>query len=614
MIFTVLLLGLYSIQGHTDFDFEPNYLEQHYTKREVRIPMRDGVHLFTAVYSPKDKAQTYPILIWRTPYSCTPYGESFVTRRRDTWHHLARDGFIIVFQDVRGRFMSEGDYVNMRPFVPDKHSEQQVDETTDTHDTVVWLLENIPNHNGRVGLWGISYPGFYASMAAIDAHPAIKAVSPQAPIADWFGGDDWFHHGAMALAGCVPFIWSFGQPRQGLVETWPDAFDHGTEDGYQFFLDLGPLSQVNAQHFRGAIPFWNALMNHRNRDAFWTARDIRPHLKNIRPAVMVVGGWFDAENLSGALNTYQAIEKNCPNNRCSLVMGPWFHGGWVRSDGSSLGDISFDSPTGPYYIEKMELPFFQHYLKEEPLQERISEVTAFQTGSNQWRSYAQWPPKAATRESLYLRPHSQLSPDPVKIETPPSEFISDPSKPVPFTADITTGVPKHYMLEDQRFAARRPDVMVFKTDPLQRDLTMAGPIQVDLCVATSGTDSDWVVKVIDVFPKSAPTSQGVVFSEYQMLVRGDILRGKFRNSLEKPEPISPNEATWIRFSLPDVHHCFRKDHRVMVQIQCSWFPLFNLNPQTYINHAEAEPADFVKARQKIYHDAAHPSRITFGRL
>lgn len=605
----VFLLALNVMAG---VDFDPMYLESHYTKKEVRIPMRDGVRLFTSIYMPKDQSQPYPILMWRTPYSCAPYGRGYSNYQRHTWHHLAAAGYIIVFQDVRGRFMSEGEYVNMRPYLPHKPNRQTIDETTDTFDTVAWLLDNISNHNGRVGLWGISYPGFYASMAAIDAHPAIQAISPQAPIADWFGGDDWHHNGAMALAPCLSFIWAFGQERSGLVKRWPAPYDFGTDDGYQFFRDLGPLSNVNVRYFKHRVPFWNALLAHRTRDAFWQARDITPHLKGIKPAIMVVGGWFDAENLSGALATYRAIEALNPQNRCTLVMGPWVHGGWVRSDGSSLGDISFGAKTGEFYVDHLELPFFETHLKGNPDDFCPAEVHAFETGRDAWRTFDRWPPGDRQTRTMYLQKEGGLTPEPPTADTAFDAFVSDPQNPVPYTATIAFRPPKTFMIEDQRFAAFRPDVMVYKTQPLTEAITVGGAIDVDLYVATTGTDSDWVVKIIDVFPEDSATVGEVVFSQYQMLVRGDIFRAKFRHGLDRPEPIEPGEVTRIRFALPDVLHTFLKGHRIMVQIQCSWFPLFTLNPQTCVALDQATPSDFVKADQRVYCDEQHPSRVTFG--
>jgi putative CocE/NonD family hydrolase len=591
------------------------YLEKHYTKKEYRIPMRDGIKLVTAVYSPKDTTTTYPILIWRTPYSLGAYGEDkYVKTRTKPWHHLAEAGYIIVFQDVRGRFMSEGEYVNMRPYIPNKKDNKDVDESTDTYDTIEWLVNHIPNHNNKVGMWGISYPGFYASMGAIDAHPALKAVSPQAPIADWFTGDDFHHKGAFSLALGFPFFSVFGIPRTKLVSKWPGEFDFPTPDGYRFYLDMGPLKNANKKYLQGKIPFWNYIMAHGTYDESWKTRDILPNLRNIKPAVMVVGGWFDAENAYGALHTYQAIEKYNPGIINILVMGPWYHGGWVRSDGSKLGDISFDSPTGEYYVKNIELPFFNYYLKDKG-EFNLPEAYVFETGTNQWKTYSQWPPENINREKLYLgQNHSLSSSPPSNSEDFFHQYISDPAKPVPFTAKITTDIPKKYMIEDQRFAATRPDVLVYKSERLEKDITIVGPIAADLFVSTTGTDSDWVVKLIDVWPDDTPGTENAVLGGYQMLLRGEILRGKFRNSFENPGPMEPGKITPIQFTMNDVNHTFKKGHRIMVHIQSSWFPLFDRNPQKFVDIYNAEESDFQIAAQRIYFSSQFPSGLILNVL
>jgi hypothetical protein len=597
---------------------ENKFLEENYTKKEYRIEMRDGIKLFTAVYSPLDTSIKYPIIIWRTPYSIGPYGEDkFPVDRRYTWQHFIEEKYIIVFQDVRGMFMSEGNFVNMTPYIIEKESNKDIDETTDTYDTVDWLIKNIPNNNGNVGLWGISYPGFYAAMGGIDAHPAVKAISPQAPVANWFANDDWHHNGAFALAASLPFMSVFGVQRKGLVQEWAELFKFGTEDGYNFYLNLGSLKNVNQNYFRYGIPFWDEMMKHGTYDDFWKARNSLPHFNNIKPAVLVVGGWFDAENLYGALHTYSSIEEKNSDNKNYLVMGPWIHGGWVRTDGSSLGDISFNSKTGEYYVKNIELPFFNYYLKEKG-ELNLPEAYVFETGSNKWQKYDSWPPANTKSVSLYLNENHSLSFAPTSrdsfAETPQSmdgfdEFISDPAKPVPFTKDITTDVPKTYMIEDQRFAAQRPDVLVYKTEILDSNIKFAGNVTADLFVFTSGTDADWVVKLIDVFPADSASSDSVVYSEYQMLVRGNILRGKFRESLETPKPFMPGVVTNIKFDLMDISHTFKKGHKIMVQIQSSWFPLFDRNPQKFVDIYNAKESDFQKATQRIYFSKEYPSKI-----
>jgi|SRR5690554_589915 len=605
--YSSLLILIVLFNSYLLYPQENKFLEENYIKKEYRIEMRDGVKLFTSVFIPKDASEKYPILIWRTPYSVGPYGEDkFPTYRRYTWQHFIEEKYIIVFQDVRGRFMSEGEFINMTPYIKNKKSNKDVDETTDTYDTVEWLIKNIPNNNGKVGIWGISYPGFYASMAGIDAHPAIKAISPQAPIANWFGNDDWHHNGAFALSGSLPFMAAFGIKREGLVQEWPPLFEFGTGDGYSFYLNLGSLGNVNKKYFHNEIPFWDSLMLHGTYDDFWKRRNILPHLNDIKPAVLLVGGWFDAENLYGALETYKSIEEKNPGNECYFVMGPWIHGGWVRTDGSTLGDISFNEKTGDFYIKNIELPFFNYYLKGKGKVD-LPEAYIFETGSNSWQKYEFWPPKNVKEVKLYLNENNSLT------FTEPSvsgydEYISDPFKPVPFTNKITTDVPKEYMSEDQRFAAWRPDVLVYSTDALEEDITFTGDVIADIYVSTTGTDADWVVKLIDVFPPDS-SSDSVVYSEYQMLVRGNILRGKFRNSLDNPEPFTPGEVTNLKFSLMDISHTFKKGHKIMIHIQSSWFPLFDRNPQTFTDIYNAKEEDFQKAVHKVYFSDEYPSGI-----
>ncbi len=609
--FLIAILAQYITEVYPQ---ENRYLEENYTKNEYRIEMRDGVKLFTTVYSPKDTSEKYPILMWRTPYSVGPYGlDTFVVYRRYTWQHFIEEKYIIVFQDVRGMFMSEGKYLNMTPYLENKKSNKDVDETTDTYDTVEWLLNNIPNNNGNVGLWGISYPGFYAAMAGIDSHPAIKAISPQAPIANWFGNDDWHHNGAFALAASLPFMYSFGAIRDGLFKEWPKEFKFGTEDGYSFYQNLGSLANVNKKYFHHKIPFWDSLMQHGTYDDFWKRRNSLPHFNDVKPAVLVVGGWFDAENLYGSLNTYKSIEEKNPDAKNYFVMGPWYHGGWVRSDGSKLGDISFEYKTGEYYVKNIELPFFNYYLKRKG-KLNLPEAYMFETGSNTWHKYESWPPSDTKESSLYFHQNHTLSFEKPETDEGYDEYISDPSKPVPFTKEITTDVPKPYMLEDQRFAASRTDVLFYETETLTDDLTYAGNITADLYVSTSGTDADWVVKLIDVFPADSASSNNVVYSEYQMMVRGNILRGKFRNSLETPEPFTPDEITNVRFDLLDINHTFKKGHKIMIQIQSSWFPLFDRNPQTFVDIYNADESDFQKATQRVYFSDKFPSRIVLERL
>lgn len=586
------------------------YIRANYTKYEYRVPMRDGVRLFTIAYLPNDASEAYPILLFRTPYQVGPYGADRYKEALGPSEDFEKEGFIFVFQDVRGRYMSEGEFVNMRPHNPDKSGPQDVDESTDTFDTVEWLLENIPQHNGRVGQWGVSYPGFYTAAGAIDSHPALKAVSPQAPIADWWW-DDMHHHGAFILPLAFNFFSTFGVERPEPTIERPNTFDHATPDGYQFFLDLGPLKNVNEKYFHGEIAFWNEIISHPNYDDFWQSRNLLPHLKNIDAAVMVVGGWFDTEDLYGPLKTYAAIERNNPDTFNMLVMGPWPHGGWNWSDGSRLGTAEWGFKTAEYF-QQLQLGFFQRYLKDEG-EIDLPEILAFETGANRWRRFDQWPPAAASEKILYLQPDGGLDVAPPTLDTPGfDEFLSDPAKPVPYTMEITTAWARDYMTEDQRFASWRPDVLVYQTEPLEEDLTLAGPIVASLQVATTGTDADWIVKLIDAHPPSTLTRrermqgsrrdpQDEDRGNHQMLVRAEVFRGRFRNSYERPEPFVPGQITPLEFEMQDVLHTFKRGHRIMVHVQSSWFPFVDRNPQTFVpNIFEAEESDFIKATHRVY--------------
>ncbi|HKR01901.1 MAG TPA: CocE/NonD family hydrolase [Pyrinomonadaceae bacterium] len=605
-----------------------DYIKNNYTKREVMIPMRDGVKLFTSIYEPKDTTQKYPILLSRTPYTVSPYGADKYKTSIGPDELFAREGYIVVYQDVRGRYMSEGEYEDVRPYVANKTG-RQIDETSDTYDTVDWLVKNVANNNGRVGVWGISYPGFYASMAAIDNHPAVKAVSPQAPVSDWFHGDDMHHNGALILAQNYSFFSGFGQPRPTPTNNndYLKKFGWGTQDGYKFYLEMGGLANsgdLYQQRLGTRIKFWDEMMAHPNYDQFWKERNALPNLKNIKTAVMTVGGWYDDEDLFGALHTYQHIERQNPGIFNVLVMGPWFHGGWARSEGEWLGTAYFGSKTSSYYHEKFELPFFNYFLKDKGDISQIKEVNVFDTGANLWRDYAAWEPAGVTETPLYLQARGTLSfTDAVGQggRADYDEYVSDPQHPVPYTQKITLNYPKEFMTEDQRFVRGRPDVLVYQTEPLTEDLTVAGDIKPQLIIASSGTDSDFIVKLIDVFPedykfpeglKPPEDSAGCVFQPggYQMLLRGEPFPARFRKSFESPEALTPNQPTRVSFVMPGVVHTFRKGHRIMVQIQSTWFPLVARNPQKFVpNYKQAGDADFQKATERIYRGGANNSRI-----
>ncbi|QSQ15629.1 CocE/NonD family hydrolase [Myxococcus landrumensis] len=599
-------------------------IRSRYTKFEYRIPMRDGVKLFTSVYAPVDASpnKRYPILLVRTPYSVGPYGADRYPQRLGPTEAFEKEGYIFVFQDVRGQHMSEGEFVNVRPHNPKKRGPKETDESSDTYDTIDWLVKRVPHNNGRVGQWGISYPGFYASAGAIDSHPALKAVSPQAPIGDWFW-DDMHRHGAFNLSLAFSFFSGFGKPRPAPTASEDfNRFDFGTPDGYQFFLDLGPLSNADSKYFKGDVAFWKDVVAHPNYDAFWKERNILPHLKNIKAAMLVVGGWYDTEDLYGPLRTYAAIEKQNPGTANTLIMGPWSHGGWIRTEGSALGDAQFGFRTAETY-QDLAVGFFKHHLKGGAAPE-VPEALVFESGANRWRQFDAWPPKGLRGTKLYFQPKGGLS-----MQAPTSkgaaesfeEYVSDPAKPVPYTQELTTGWSKNYMTEDQRFAASRPDVLVFQTEPLTQDLTLAGPLEAELWVSTTGSDADWVVKLIDVNPGVLPgrkddDEKGTKDrGGQQTLVRGEPFRGRFRESYSEPKPFKPGEVTKVRFTINDVLHTFQRGHRVMIQVQSSWFPFIDRNPQTYVpNIYEAKETDFTRSFHRVYHSSEHPSFIEVGVL
>ncbi len=588
-----------------------------YTKYEYRIPMRDGKKLFTAVYVPKDQSRTWPILMTRTPYSAKPYGADQYRESPGPTPLFTKAGYIFVIQDVRGRWMSEGEFVHMRPHNPAKKSPNDIDESSDTYDTIEWLLGHVPNHNGKVGQWGISYPGFYTAAGMIDAHPALKAASPQAPVTDWFVGDDWHHNGALFLAHMFGFMSRNDRLRPEPTKKLDTKFDFETPDGYEFFMNLGPLNAAGKKYLKGESAFWEESMQHGAYDEFWKSRNIRPHLTDIKPAVLTVGGWFDAENLFGALEVYRNLKRNSPKTTNLLVMGPWVHGGWNKDEGLKLGNAPFNSKTGEFYREQIELPFFEQHLKDKGTPE-IPEAWMFETGTNVWRKFDTWPPKSAKAKTFYFHEDHKLSgqapAQSKKLNGAVDNYPSDPDKPVPFLETISTGMVKEYMTDDQRFASRRPDVLTYTSDVLEEDLTIAGPIEAKLFVSTTGTDSDWVVKVVDVypddFPDPNPNPKGVRMGGYQQLVRGDVMRGKFRNSFEKPEPFEPAKATPVNFTLQDVCHTFRSGHRLMIQVQSSWFPLVDRNPQTFTDIYSAKPGVFLKTTQSVFRTKDMPSSVS----
>lgn len=608
----------------TDAPAAKRSLRERYTKYEYRIPMRDGIKLFTVVYVPKDASRSYPFLMQRTPYGAGVYAQDAMRYGVD-WYPEAigpsrefmDSGYIFVKQDVRGRYMSEGKWQEMTPHRSAGDTSTRAPgegvESEDMHDTVAWLLKHVPNNNGKVGIHGISYPGFYTAASIIDSHPAIKAASPQAPVTDLYMGDDSYHGGAFMLAANFDFYASFTEAPNPAPPAKSEAeFDYGTTDGYDFFLKHLTLANIAATMSPAQRGYFMPNIEHDTYDGFWQSRAIAPHLKNVRAAVLTVGGWFDAEDLEGPFITYRAIERQNPGIENKLVIGPWVHGGWARGDGARLGHVNFDSKTSDYYRRQIEFPFFEQHLKGVKPARALPEVTAFETGSNVWRQYAAWPPAQAKARTLYFGANGKLDwKAPAASGAGYDEYVADPRKPVPFIGYPATGVPREYMVSDQRFAARRPDVLVYQSEVLEEDVTIAGPVVPKLFVSTTGTDADWVVKLIDVYPADYPQPEQqakgadvaappLAMGGYQQLVRGNPLRAKFRNSFEKPEPLAPNKVEAISYALGQVNHTFRRGHRIMVQVQSSWFPLVDLNPQTFTRIPAARAEDFVKATQRVY--------------
>ena len=612
-IFVIALTFLCaSVFGQT---IDSTWFMNNYVKKEVRIPMRDGVKLFTSIYMPRDTVNKHPIILTRTPYSCMPYGEEQYSKlwRSQLAARYLKEGYIIVTQDVRGRWMSEGDFANVRPFNAHKKG-KEIDEASDTYDAIDWMVKNIPGNNGNVGVKGISYPGFYSTEAALSGHPALKAVSPQAPVTDWFAGDDFHHNGAMFAMDAYEFYvgFGFGKPRPEPTTAWPKGEKPFTPNKYDFYYKMGALPNLTAIANRDSVWFWDTVMNHPIYDAFWKARNARVGLYNVKPAMMVVGGLYDAEDCFGAWNVFKSLEKQSPQTNSRIVEGPWYHGQWASHDGSFLGNVQFGNNTAEWYQENVELPFFNYYLKGEGSIDSLSKATIFFTGENEWHRFNTWPPAGVKMTDLFLNDKNSLSFNKPSSSKPAfSEYISDPAHPVPYSEGELSHRTREYMDDDQRFAGRRTDVLSFETDVLTEDVRLAGPVIADLQVALSTTDADFVVKLIDVFPDdfSYGRDEKYLMNGYQMLVRGEIMRGKFRNSLEKPEPFVPGKITEVKYTMPDIAHVFKKGHRIMVQVQSSWFPLVDRNPQQFMDIYKAQDSDFIKSDIKVYHDAMNASKI-----
>lgn len=606
------------------FAQDSTWILNNYTKKEFQIPMRDGKKLFTSVYLPKDATEKHPILLTRTPYTVSPYGTAFSARLwMLDYRYFARENYIIVFQDVRGRWMSEGEFVDVRPFNADKKTNQDIDEASDSYDAIDWMVKNLPNNNGNVGVFGGSYPGFYSTMAGLSNHPALKAVSPQAPVTDWFQGDDFHHNGAFCLMDAFAFYVTagFGHPRPQPTTARPNVtLKLPKNDNYETYLRIGALKNFLALT-GDSIQFWKDMFAHPNRDAFWEARDIRNSLQHFpaHTASLIVGGTYDAEDCFGAWRTYEAIEKKAKNNN-KVVMGPWYHGQWMMQDGDHLGHVRFGDNTSHYYQNQIEIPYFNYYLKGKGDISHIPEASVYFTGANEWKNLPQWPVAEKKDQPIYLQENGLLSWSKPTAKSSFSEYVSDPKAPVPYTEDIHFTRTRDYMTDDQRFAAHRSDVLTFQTPVLDKDLTLGGTVIADLLTSITTTDADFVVKVIDVFPDdfkypgsventSRNAGGDYPMGGYQMLVRGEIMRGRFRNSFAAPEAFKPNKVERVKFELPDIAHTFKKGHRLMIQIQSSWFPLFDRNPQQFVNIYNCSDADFKKANIRIHHDAANSSSI-----
>ncbi len=615
--FFILLILICALSASAQ---DSTWIRDNYYKIERYVLTRDGVELFTSIYIPKDTTEAHPILLTRTPYSCAPYGEN---NWRKYWHSYQKEyfkeGYIMVTQDVRGRWMSQGQFEDIRPFNPNKKG-KEIDEASDTYDAIEWLVKNIPHNNGKVGVFGISYPGFYSTMAAASNHPALKAVSPQAPVTNWFIGDDFHHNGAFFQMDAFSFYSSFGKPRPKPTTEGPSEFGYPTHDNYKFYLETGSLKNL-AKYLGDSIAFWKDLYAHPNYDSWWKARDGRNATKNLQPAMLWVGGLFDAEDCWGAWNAYKAAEQNNPGKVFNkIVDGPWYHGQWASNDGTHLGNIYFGSNTSAWFQQNMEIPFFNYFLKGKGDISQIAEANIFISGADEWKKFDQWPPKEKQDKNLYLQANGKLNWDKSVSQNSFSEYTSDPAHPVPYDDGVHFNRTRTYMTDDQRFASRRPDVLTFQTDTLTESVTVTGNVIANILTSISTTDADFVVKVIDVFPDNLSYNDIDIYAEkdpekkypmggYQMLVRAEIFRGRYRKSYENPEAFTPGKIETVKFELPPIAHQFKKGHRIMVQIQSSWFPLVDRNPQKYVNIYSCDEKDFIKSEIKIYHEAANASHV-----
>jgi putative CocE/NonD family hydrolase len=603
-LYFIILLFLPTVVAAQNAD--STWFVNNYIKKEVSIPMRDGVNLFTSVYIPKDQSEKHPILLTRTPYSVAPYGKAYRPYWRNYMMRYCRENYILVNQDIRGKYMSEGVFEVVRPFNPNKKTNNDIDEASDSYDTIDWLVKNIDHNNGNVGGIGISFPGFYATMIALSGHPALKVVSPQAPVTDRFFGDDDHHNGVMMLMDAFDFHvgYGFSAPSRKPSTKAAKGVRFSYNDSYNFYLKSGAMPNLTKMS-GDTMKFWNDMMNHPNLDTWWKIRDARSGIKNVKPAMLITGGLFDAEDGYGAWHTYEALIKQSPATNSKLIIGPWYHGQWASNNGTHLGNVQFGGNTSVYY-QDMEVPFFNYYLKGKGT-DTLSKATIFFSGENKWRKFTQWPLVNIKETTVYLQENGKLSFTAANsTRSTFDSYLSDPAKPVPYAEKIHANRTREYMDDDQRFAAERPDVLVYDTGILPGDVTLAGPVVAKLMVSLSGTDADFIVKLIDVFPADTPPNpdNGYPMGNYQMLVRAEVMRGKFRNSFEKPEPFVPGKQTRVKYTLPDVAHTFKKGHKIMVQIQSTWFPLTDRNPQKFLDINKARDSDFVKETIHIYHNSS----------
>jgi len=602
-------------RAQTDSNFtQRSFVGTNYTKYEYRIPMRDGVRLYTSVYVPNHATGTHPILLERTPYSAGPYGRTFREVPTEGWY---KAGYIMAYQDVRGKYLSGGVFEDIRPELTKNSPPSAIDETTDTSDTIDFLVKNVPSNNGNVGLWGISYPGFYAEVGAIHTNEHLKAVSPQAPVSEWFKGDDWHHNGVFFLQDAFDFMSWFGT-----VQTAPTAIHsglpplpRGNGGAYDFFLNTGALPNFDAYYYQGRVPFWNEVLTHDTYDSWWQARSVPSKLVDVHCAMLFVGGFFDAEDMYGALHSYAAAKAQNPSTPIYLAMGPWFHGMWAYGSGSNFGGLSYGQPTSQWFRDNVQFPFFEKYLRGVSTPP-ISPVTVYNTGENKWLTFPEWPPKQDAQSSLYLADNKSVTAV-IPRRDGSDSYVNDPAQPTPYISDLTSRErPTDYMDADQTYFTTRPDVLTYVSEPLTEDLTVAGPIRVSLWASTTGTDADFVTKLIDDYPADCgpDVPGGQPMANYELLVRGDIFRGKFRKSFSNPEAFQPGKPTLVPFEMNSVMHTFRKGHRIMIQIQSDWFPLCDRNPNVFEDINSAKNSDFRKATITIYHSEKYPSRVTFGVL